>query len=382
MVQIEARKVNRRVKRESGLISIWIILIVAIGSLLVVPMLSQQNTGLNYHQLSRTKTLNTYAADAGIQYVLAEIYNNSAEYQIDGLHEVFEINGRTVNVTANYVVEEAAYSIVSIATSSDGRSSRISRIDSLVIINIGLFGNVLAVNGNLELVQSDLTADDPEVSGTDVYANGNIEVTTSLVSGDVTATGNVTFNSGSITGNITEGAEELDFPPIILDYHRLNAQAGGNYTGTYTSGGLVGPLYIDGDWEVTKTNNDITLTGTVYVTGNVLIHHNDILGYGDIVAEGDIELHHHSYETSNPITLPMIATTGGNIYIHDVQGDLTEAVLYAPMGWINLVQLNLRGSVAAQTVTLNQSQIFYPSSLRGRPDLPGAGLEIVKYTIN
>ena len=58
----------------------------------------------------------------------------------------------------------------------------------------------------------------------------------------------------------------------------------------------------------------------------------------------------------------------------------TNGILYAPDGNIALTNTDLYGSVAADLVTLQASQIQYPADLRGRADLPGAGLDTLTYT--
>ena len=60
----------------------------------------------------------------------------------------------------------------------------------------------------------------------------------------------------------------------------------------------------------------------------------------------------------------------------------TFAIVYAPHdpdGVITLTNVELTGSVASTTVNLDNSIINYPAELRGRADLPGAGLDTVTY---
>ncbi|MDZ4245991.1 MAG: hypothetical protein U1D67_02610, partial [Dehalococcoidia bacterium] len=58
----------------------------------------------------------------------------------------------------------------------------------------------------------------------------------------------------------------------------------------------------------------------------------------------------------------------------------TMAIIYAANGYISLNNVDIKGSVAATLISLNNDTIAYPAELRGRADLPGAGLDTVTYT--
>lgn len=105
---------------------------------------------------------------------------------------------------------------------------------------------------------------------------------------------------------------------------------------------------------------------------------------GDIVAEGLIHMDHYQFKVDNLASLPLLMSVNSDINIDHDDGEGfddpgTSAVLYAPNGQINLNHVLVYGSVAAEDVIVNQAEIFYPASLKGRPDLPGAGLETISY---
>ena len=364
------------IKRESGQIIILVLILLALGPLLVVPMLNQSISSQKYHRIIETNTLTAYAADAGIEYGYCEVYNNPEDIQTSPLEEILYINNATVNVTAEYVPSMAAYRITSTATSTDNKSIT---IESYVIIEIGLFGNAFACDGNLEIYNTDLTSDEP--GECDVYANGNVLLNNSSVDGDLYAAGNITLKNSDVTGDIVEGATVLDFPPIDPAPHEEAAKEGGTSGDVRLKGGgpySLGPLYIDGNLDI--TNADVTLEGTLYVTGDVDINNATISGFGDIVAEGNISLTNYKFYVDDPDTLPLVMSINLKIDLTNDEGDPgTEAVLYAPNDEILLSNVNVYGSVAAKTIVVSNSQIFYPASLKGRPDLPGAGLETITY---
>lgn len=374
-------------KGQSGQALIMALILLALGGLVITPLLMQTATNLKYHDMIQRETLRAYSADSGVEYGLSEVYNNPQEYQSASLSYSYDINGTTVNVTALYLSSIGAYRITSTATSPDNRSTT---IETYVIIEIGLFGNAFACDGNLLIFQTTLSS--PDNPGEfDIYVNGNVELVQSEVDGDVAYTGILTMDGQSkINGDRIPEAEVLEFPVIDAQPHRDAALAGpsGNYTppgGVYTAGGPLGPIYINGDLDIKLSANTV-LGGTVYVTGNVAIDHQTITGWGDIVAEGNIIMSTYAFNPDSLLSLPLIMSINGDISLdHDSNvGDEgtdvgTQAVLYAPNGEIYLDNVNVYGSVAAQDITVRVSDINYPATLKGRADLPGAGLETISY---
>ena len=341
-------------------------------------MLGLSYSAQKFHQAVDINTLNAYAADSGIEYCRYAIYNYPAEIQQSPLDENLVINGIDVHVTAEWVYAAAAYRI----TSTASRAQRSAAIECMIVVDVGLFGNVIACDGNLNIVNCQFI--NPDFPGeSDVYTHGNINITNSYIDGDVKASGTVTWASPSeITGEIIEGAPVLQFPAIDAQIHKDKALVGGTYIGNYnTVDQSLGPLYIQGDLNI-GNNDDVVLTGTVYVTGNVNTVNANVSGFGDIVAEGNITFTNYTYIVDNPITLPIIMTVGvGKTLNFNNDKTLgTMAILYVPNGTIALGNVDIYGSVAATLVTLNNATIEYPAELRGRADLPGAGLDTITYT--
>jgi hypothetical protein len=95
-------------KGESGLVLIWALILMAIGMILLVPVLELAGTSLRAAQIHETKTLGFYAADAGLQEALSrirvadsiegfELPESSGDQVSYSLED--EINGRQVDVT-------------------------------------------------------------------------------------------------------------------------------------------------------------------------------------------------------------------------------------------------------------------------------------------
>jgi len=307
------------------------------------------------------------------------------------LEEYLVINNIDVLVHVEYDRDMAAYVITATAT----RAERSLTIESTIVIDVGLFGNVVACNGDLDIQYCEFVNEDfPGES--DVYTHGDISIVgsaadPSLVDGDVTASGSVTVGDHSIVnGVIEEGAEALEFPSIDAQVHEDKAKDGGTHTGDYPLGlGThdLGPLYIDGnliiEGHATQGNAKVTLKGTVYVTGNITIDRAELYGFGDILAEGDISIIRTLFDLDIGDYLPLLMSVNGDIYISGEGGSsFIQAIMYAPApdAQLSLFRVDVYGSVAAEYILLDHSTIAYPAELRGRADLPGAGLDTVTYT--
>ena len=89
-------------KRESGQAFILVLILLLLGSLMLTPLLTFVSTGLKAGQLCEQKTDELYAADAGVEYALWNIINDSS---LDDLGYgtpyplTQEINSLPVNVT-------------------------------------------------------------------------------------------------------------------------------------------------------------------------------------------------------------------------------------------------------------------------------------------
>ena len=241
------------------------LILLAVGSLLVVPTLNHLFTNLGYHQSVESKTLESYSADSGVEYTLGKLYNAPGAYTETPLQESFTLNDRTVNVTAEYQ-GGGTYKITSTATSDNGRSTT---IETYVNLSAGSFAFVLAAQDYMEL--KNITVDSaPDPGQANIHSNGDIVLGSVVsVNGAASAVGTISGWEGKVTGTVTFPSPPVQFPGDYSELYKTMAQEGGTIGSlTITEDRDLGPVYIDGDLNVSP-NVIVTLTGTVYVTGEI-----------------------------------------------------------------------------------------------------------------
>jgi len=344
--------------REAGQALIMALILLALGSLLVVPTLTMASTSLNYHKVVEKNTLGTYAADSGVQYALCKLGNNPGEFGAEPLPS--EVNNRTVNVTVEYIGGDT-YKITSTATTDSGSSTS---IESYVEVKISIFSSAItASNGGLLLEGSTVDGD--------VYASGEVTLQESVV-------------TGTITGNGTEEFDLLDTEP-----YKTEAQNGGIIDGNLVLGAgthTLGPIYITGYLKI-QEGAEVTIGGTVYVEGsekmdeNLTIHieaGSSLTGTGNLIAEaGDIKIEIARLELDN---IPLVAAIAGSIKVENCE--YIKALLYAPEGGITVEEnIEIYGALfAANMGTFENCTIVYPEDTEGSP-LLGNKIDILSYTI-
>ena len=389
-------------KGEAGQILILVLLLLALGPLLVVPMLRLSYSSQRYNQVTDIITLNSYAADSGVEYAKYQIYNDPGQILITPLLENLVIGGVDVNVTAVYNPVAGSYDI----TSTAARAGRAVTLDVTIVIDVGLFGNAVATDGDLVINNCYFSVSGNLTGEADVYTKGSITIqgnstiygdvnatedvdikNNSYVDDDVNAGGTVTIEDGSeVAGDVNSGAVVgvITFPTIDPQVHEDKAKATNDIRGSVSWSGstrYLGPTFIDGDLDVSG-NGELVLGGTVYFTGDVDINNTDVTGFGDIIAEGTLVMNNYSLTVTNPEYLPLFMSVNKTITFNNDYEAGTFAIVYAPHdsdGEINLTNVELTGSVASTKITLDNSTIYYPAELRGRADLPGAGLDTVTY---
>jgi len=336
---------------QSGQALIMALILLALGSLLVVPILNLASTSLNYHQVIERNTLETYAADSGVEYALCELGNNPGQYEGELLQETFIVNDRTVNVTAEYLGSNI-FKITSTAT-TDSNSS--TTIESYVKITGGTFEN------SITATSGDLFLEDSSVDG-DIYAGGS-----------------VTLKNSQVTGTITEYGT-LEFPLLDIEPYKQEALSGGTIEGNLVLGTgthNLGPKYITGYLKIHE-GATVTMGGTVYVEGlektgaNLTIHieaEASLTGMGNFIAQdGDIKIEIARFDLEN---IPLVAVLNGDIQKGE-QCEYIKALLYAPNGDITLENIVVYGAVFGNTVSLLEDVIiYYPAE--GESDLIGSG---------
>lgn len=362
------------------------LILLALGSLLVVPILDLATTNLNYHQLIEDKTLESYSADSGVQYALCELYNNPNQYLDTPFQKIFPLNDRTVDVTAKYV-STGLYQITSTATSPSGSSTI---IESYVKVDVGIFNYAITTEENMVLQNTIVDSlPEPELGELgegNIHSNADIELTSCTIDGDATAVGTITGGTVTPPGMAIYPTLRIQFPEIDSDLYEQLARAGGTRLGDYTvppETPTLGPLYIIGDLRVVGTvdeNVTLILDGTVYVTGEIWVENGNIDGDQTLVAEGNIYIEQGDIRSE---VIPIIICTNDevNAEIRCESGTTVDGVLYAPYGMVWLeTQVHLYGAVGAKTVKIESCHITYAKQLGGRENIPGAGLNTISYT--
>jgi hypothetical protein len=360
---------------QSGQAILMALILLALGSLLVVPLLDQLFTNIKYNQLIDCKTLNDYAADAGIQYAMNEIYNDPCTYTQSPLKEGFVINGRTVNVTAEYL-ESDLFSINSTAHSSECAKTTIT---SLIKLSRGTFAYVVAAKDFIKIEKS-IVDSYPEPGRGNIYSNNTIEIegpeADTRVNGDAFAVNTIT-GQGYITGDVIEYADPIEFSDARAELYETIAKKGGTHNGNLEfSGGdthYVGPLYITGDLMV-HANTTVILEGPIYVLGSVQVDNGHIDGNEHILCEGSVQIHGGGYGSES---VPVFIALFGNIQL---QGPTVDSVLYAPQGSIQLDNLQLNGALGGLQCIINNSTVCYTEEVYCRTDLPSTEIYSLMYS--
>lgn len=349
------------------------LILLAVGSLLVVPMLNQSFTNLGYHQSTECRTLTTYSADSGVEYVLCKLYNAPGAYTEEDLNESFNLNDRTVNVTAEYT-GGGIYKITSVAS---GGGCGSTTIVPYVNLSAGSFAFAIAAKDYMHI--DNTTVDSlPDPGEANIHSNGNIDLVGALtvVNGDASAVGTIS-GQDKVTGIVTEGSAEITFPGDYSELYEMMAREGG------TSGSLLitesqslGPLYIDGNLKVEAAT--LILEGTVYVTGMISVENGNLDGEQAVVAEGNIGIEQGAVRSG---IIPLIICTKVDGEIYSEWGTTVDGVLYAPYGSIRLENgVNLYGAAGGKTVNIQDCTITYAKELQGRQDLPGGELTTISYS--
>lgn len=366
---------------QSGQTLIIALILLAVGSLLVVPVLSHIYTNLNYNRNIECRTLNDYSADAGIQYATCQIYNDPGTYTQSPLSANLTLNGRTVNVGAAYL----GGGLYSINSTASGGGCGHTTIRSFVNLSHGSFAYALAAKQDIAIDNASVdTYPDPGI-GADIHANNNIAIVVPKkgdrkVYGDATAVGTITGEEYIVDPwTAMPGSENITFPGTNAELYATIAQEGGTHTGNlqYSGGGTysAGPLYITGSlivdaWTV------LELTGPLYILGSVVVSNGVMLGNEHVLCEGDIDITGGAYYGSEQI--PVITSIYGDITV--AGPGVAETVLYAPNGTVLLSNVQLFGAAGGAQVTVSNSYIWYSEVLHGRADLPGSELYPLTYS--
>jgi hypothetical protein len=282
-------------KDEKGQALILALILLAVGGLILAPLLAYMRTGLTAGGVCEVKMDELYAADAGVEDAVLKIQNNVDEVQYlycgSGNHSwsypepcdpPFEVNGKNVAVTitwVNNVTNGATYEIISRATTSNNSGTTIkSYIDAEFVVR-NLLDNAITSQGNIDL-------------GSNSIVNGNVQYGGSLTGG------------GTVSGiQIPEAYANWPSANNLSNYYLANV------TGAPDPGSsidikdtkIIGRCYGHGDLTIDNSGDPATLTlqGTVYIDGNLAFNESGSHNY-------TINLNGQTIFATGKITFPSV----------------------------------------------------------------------------
>jgi cytoskeletal protein CcmA (bactofilin family) len=208
------------------------------------------------------------------------------------------------------------------------------------------------------------------------YTHTSLTITTSQVfpspvhvqqNLSISGTCTVTFNGAvCVDGNMNiSGSTVVTFNGPVKVGGTLTTSGSGNvrFAGTCYVGGSLG---ISG-------SRDVYLGGTFYVCGTIAVtgSTSNFIGAENVFAEGNINISGSTRLDANE--MPLVMSIHGSITVSG--SGWTSAILYAPEGGISLSgSCKLFGCAVGESITgSGSSKVEYPTDLRERDDLPGAG---------
>ena len=260
----EARKIDvkRLIRDEKGQALVMVLILLLIGGLISGPLLSYMGTGLNTGEVYERRTVELYAADAGVEDAVWKIQNKDGYLPCSPSspprnYTITDVNGKSVavNITSEYSVDEITFTYRVVSTSTgDGSGTEIEAY--IVGVNPygdyeGLLGSVLTSQGEIDFPPHWEDYVEPsEGENAPVEHYEDPWPTAAELAG---------FYFEDVAG-----AEPYDSDTLDLEGSDLE----------------IGPFYRDGELSIDNTggtNVTLTLTGTVYITGETTIEPNSNL---------------------------------------------------------------------------------------------------------
>jgi predicted acyltransferase (DUF342 family) len=217
------------------------LILLALGGLIIAPSAILVSSTLKHNQIIEERTQELYSADAGVEFALWTLKNNTEvelpdvggdPLVLDGLLPDTILNDKSITVSVTNEGDDN-YKITSTALGDDGKSSTVESV-----VEIGTSGTssvfdfaAAALGGDgecdLDLSGNSEIEADINLEG-DIYSIGNVCMSgNSEIDGDATATGDITTSGNAeILGEITENDEDPPYTPNFdIDGFKAEAQA-------------------------------------------------------------------------------------------------------------------------------------------------------------
>ena len=377
-------EVTKLIKKQDGHIFLLTLVLLALGGLMLLPVLSFMGTGIKVSELHEEEMLSLYAADAGIEdalYVLQYQSPDISAFPYTG--NISDINGNHVEYTIELeLVGEDTQSYKITSDAMDVLSGSVTTVEVYIkVTEIYSAYGVLALDGDINF-GGGVEMGDQSGLATNIHANGNIDGGASIttVSGNATATG--TIDHINVTGDytITENVDyevTVDIDTSVNSSYYQDAWGGSYYGGdlTVTNYTTLGPAYIAGNLTI-KNGGTVNLTGHVWVRDSVIIkgaidstavasENTSVEDMYAVISEDDIDFsgtpdvgsdgHYIFFISLYPGTTndPAINVGGG--------GEIW-AILYAPYGHIDSAgTAYIQGAAIGKSVRIQgNSPLNYP----------------------
>jgi hypothetical protein len=257
------------VRKEKGYILVVTLVIMTISAIIIGSYFLYLNASLAASSRTEERSVTYYAADTGFEDAVFWLKQDKIlpEWNQTGNHtwqrELYEVYGRTVNVSVIEDADTLTYKVTSTATTNSSMGATIEAYIALGWFDLSPFGeNAITSNGDV-----DILGQKGGVQGNVTYV-GELEC-----SGDP-------FCEESINGSITQ-EDELDFWPETSDITEFFLSEVEDVLGDpfledtidVSVTHIIGPLYREGDLLIDSSvkGASTTLNGTIYVTGDVVI---------------------------------------------------------------------------------------------------------------
>jgi len=301
------RDILSRLSREqTGMGFILVLIFLLLGSLTIAPILNYMAAGIAAAMTYEDKSLELYAADAGIEDAIWQINSHAQELPGAG-EDPWEYTAGTVNTNAVAVsidyINKTTYKIISTATGADGSNT-------VVRSYVEHFGDYSYILDNAIISNGDIVIQPGgEVSGKVWYnpEQGTLENKGTIADDDIieqevvwiedqTEIDNWSgFYQDQVSGSFTDSSINLEFAPVIDSLYRDGDLEIRNM-GDKTESIIGGTIFVTGNLEFMQPGGGkdytINLNGkTIFVQGTINLppHRVTLKGSGCIIAIGDIQ---------------------------------------------------------------------------------------------
>ncbi|AAW39398.1 DUF7305 domain-containing protein [Dehalococcoides mccartyi] len=410
---------KKLIKGEKGASLAIALIFLAIGAIMLPPLLMLIGSGLQQGTAIEERTAGIYDSDAGVEWAI-NLIKTGGEGVTDsdgniGLpnqdsprrYILSALNGDTLEVKLTYHNVGSYYEVVSKA-SLNGKSITTRATLKYQLGGSGLFDNAItSLDGDVIIKNNTTVSSFPNMDNGNIIANGDIIVGSSAnidIEGSATASGTITGGVGNIEQgyfpNTAINTSTLDTSLFMLE--AMSAADGTiKIASAYNSGGtingdthLIGNLsissnktltvnenlYIEGSFTTTsnstfnfggtalyvsgnldfKSNSHINFTNPagclVYVAGSMTVSSNNTFnGPLTFIANGNLTLNSNTDCLLTPNQRPPLIISETGTVIIDSNVDII-GIVYAPNGHLELsANTDITGCVIAQSITMNSN---------------------------